>query len=191
MMVPDRAARMTAVLWQWMREDVTLGLRSALLTGVAGSWLMPRILRYVLFRAAGVNTHSPNVFPGMRIVGPPRNLTIGERNCFNAQVYLECVGPITIGDDCLIGMQTIVLTSDHPPQPDGRPQLDPLAGQVVIGDRVWLGARTLVVPNVAIGDDVVVAAGSVVTRDCAAGGLYAGTPARRIRDLASRQAVRQ
>jgi acetyltransferase-like isoleucine patch superfamily enzyme len=52
---------------------------------------------------------------------------------------------------------------------------------VRIGNRVWLGVGVIVLPGVTIGDDVVVGAGAVVTRDCLEPGLYAGVPAERIR----------
>lgn len=53
-------------------------------------------------------------------------------------------------------------------------------GRVVIGNRVFIGAESVVLPNVHIGDDVIVGANSTVTRDLESGGVYAGSPARRI-----------
>jgi maltose O-acetyltransferase len=53
----------------------------------------------------------------------------------------------------------------------------------VIGDNVWLGGGVIVCPNVAIGDDTVVGAGAVVTRDLPAGVVAAGVPARVIREI--------
>jgi maltose O-acetyltransferase len=54
---------------------------------------------------------------------------------------------------------------------------------VEIGSGCWLGTGATVLPGVTIGDGCVIAAGAVVTGDCTADGLYAGVPARRIRDL--------
>lgn len=53
-------------------------------------------------------------------------------------------------------------------------------GRVVIGNRVFIGAESVVLPNVHIGDDVVVGAGSTVPRDLESGFVYAGNPARKI-----------
>jgi maltose O-acetyltransferase len=54
---------------------------------------------------------------------------------------------------------------------------------VSVGNGSWLGTGVTVLPGVTIGEGCVIAAGAVVTADCAPDGLYAGVPARRIRDL--------
>ncbi|WJH37282.1 hypothetical protein N6H14_05985 [Paenibacillus sp. CC-CFT747] len=60
----------------------------------------------------------------------------------------------------------------------------PIGLPIVIGDGVWIGTRATVLPGVRIGDGSVIAAGAVVTKDCAPHGIYAGTPARRVKELA-------
>jgi maltose O-acetyltransferase len=76
----------------------------------------------------------------------------------------------------------MILTATHN-LVDGRVDHRRASRNVEIGDRVWLGARAMVLPGVTVGDGCVVAAGAVVTRDCEPDGVYAGVPARRIRPV--------
>ena len=54
---------------------------------------------------------------------------------------------------------------------------------VKIGDNVWVGARVTILPGVTIGDNVVIAAGSVVTKDCSSSGIYGVIPAKIIKKI--------
>ncbi|HEY0118689.1 MAG TPA: acyltransferase [Cellulomonas sp.] len=111
-------------------------------------------------------------------------LTLGQECFVNNDVYFDCDGDVTVGDATLFAVGVTVLTSDHELR---GPEWDlayspPIARPVTIGSQVWLGARAIVMPGVVIGDECVIGAGSVVTRDCAPGGVYVGSPARRIRE---------
>lgn len=163
-------------------SDLREAARHTLLNTIAGSMIVPRVGRAALYRAAGMPQASLSVSPHCRISGSPNNVSIGRGTYINVGCFLEAYGPITIGNDCAVGMEVLVVTSTHPLNAEG---WDPasVGRPVVIGDRVWLGARCIVLPGVTIGDDVVVAAGSIVTKDCAPGGIYAGAPARRVREL--------
>jgi maltose O-acetyltransferase len=155
-----------------------------LVNGVLGSGLTPRPLRLLGYRLLGARVRSGNIFPGLRVYGSMRNLEIGRRTFLNAECYLEPVGPIRIGEGCQFGPQVMVVTSHHPTLPDGTVSRVAQARAVVIGDRVWVGARAQILPGVRIADDVVIAAGAVVTRDCEEPGVYAGVPARLVRRTA-------
>ncbi|NEB07042.1 DapH/DapD/GlmU-related protein, partial [Streptomyces sp. SID13726] len=72
-------------------------------------------------------------------------------------------------------------TLNHDPDPTRRADMHP--ARVVLGRNVWLGANVTVLPGVTIGDDAVVGAGSVVTRDVPARTVVVGTPARVVRWL--------
>ncbi|MTD57122.1 acyltransferase [Amycolatopsis sp. RM579] len=152
-----------------------------LVNAVLGSALMPRPLRLVGYRLLGARVRSGNIFPGLRVHGPMRNLEIGRRTFLNAECYFEPVAPIRIGEACQFGPQAMIITSHHPTLPDGRVSRVAEGRQVRIGDRVWVGARAQILPGVHIADDVVIAAGAVVTRDCPEPGVYAGVPARLVR----------
>jgi maltose O-acetyltransferase len=163
-----------------LRIELTMLTRRALLNVVAGSSLVPRPLRWLIYRACGADVRTPNVFPGLEIAGRPGNLTLGAGTFINTGCFFELVAPVSIGRDCQFGMQTMVVTSHHETTETGTSRR-PVGRPVRIGDRVWTGARVTILPGVTIADDVVVAAGAVVTADCPEPGVYAGVPARLVR----------
>jgi maltose O-acetyltransferase len=92
-------------------------------------------------------------------------------------VFLDVVG-IDIGDGCQIGTSVQILTADHPRDPDLRRQGLECGKPVRIGRNVWIGSGAIILPGVSVGDDAIVGAGSVVTRDVVPGATVAGSPAR-------------
>ena len=92
------------------------------------------------------------------------------------------VARITIGDDVQIGPLVQLLTPTHPVDAALRRAKWEAAEPIAIGDNVWLGGGVIVCPGVTIGEDTVVGAGAVVTRDLPAGVVAAGVPARVIRE---------
>ncbi len=120
-----------------------------------------------------------------RFAGKPRLLTIGRDVYFNQQVFIEGVAPVTIGDECAMGQQVMILTSHHDIDARGRWAHVASGRAVTIGDRVWIGARATILPGAVIEDDVIVASGAVVTGRCLSGGVYGGVPAKRIRDYSA------
>ncbi|WP_108718942.1 sugar O-acetyltransferase [Miniimonas sp. S16] len=111
------------------------------------------------------------------------NIHVGARTCVNSGLTALDVAPITIGADCLLGPNVQLLTPTHPIDP--RPRRDKLeaARPITLGDNVWLGGGVIVCPGVRIGDNTVVGAGSVVTRDLPANVVAVGNPARVIRTI--------
>jgi acetyltransferase-like isoleucine patch superfamily enzyme len=99
----------------------------------------------------------------------------------NAGCQFQDQGGITIGDDVLIGPQTIIATLNHDPDPDKRGGM--FAKQVVIGNKVWLGARVTICPGVTIGESAIVGAGAVVTKDVPPRTVVAGVPAKVIKQI--------
>lgn len=108
-------------------------------------------------------------------------LEIGDRTFINAGVGIAARQRITIGADVKIGPRTSILDSTyHQLDANDKPgQSRP----IVIGNNVWIGTRCTILPGVTIGDNSVVAAGSVVNKDVPRNTLVAGTPARVIREL--------
>lgn len=84
---------------------------------------------------------------------------------------------IRIGDNVSIGPEATILTLGHDPQ---SPSFANRGGDVVIGDRVWIGYRAVILPDVTIGEGAVIAACSVVTKDVEPFAILAGSPARKI-----------
>lgn len=111
------------------------------------------------------------------------NVTIGARCFANVGLVALDVAPITIGDDVQIGPNVQLLTPTHPVDPDLRRQRWEAAAPISIGHNVWLGGGVIVLAGVTIGDDTVVGAGAVVTRDLPSGVLAVGNPARVVRNL--------
>lgn len=110
-------------------------------------------------------------------------VSIGARTFLNYDCILLDVAPITIGSACQIATRVQLLTATHPIDPEPR-RLGWESGEpIVIGDNVWLGGGVIVCPGVTIGDDTVVGAGAVVTRDLPAAVVAAGVPARVIREI--------
>jgi len=161
-----------------VRDDLIEALRYSYMVKFAGSRLVPRPARYVLYRIAGMRLQMNSIAPGLFVGGPARHLTIGPGTSINVECFFDCLAKVTFGSGVMVGMGVTIVTSDHPIGPDGRPSGEPVGREVVIGDRAWLGARSMILPGVTVGEGAIVSAGSVVTRDCREFGIYAGVPAR-------------
>lgn len=117
------------------------------------------------------------------ICAPGATLSIGEGTYINHSASLVAHERVTVGARCHIGPNVMVTdNSYHRIEPDRRDEM-PESRPVTIGDNVWLGARVIVLPGITIGDDAVIGAGSVVSRDIPARSLAAGAPARVIRTI--------
>lgn len=123
------------------------------------------------------------------IVKPPfrcdygMNISIGARTFMNYECVLLDCNTITIGEEVQIGPGVHIYTAAHPLDARTRRSGLESAKPVRIGNGVWLGGRTVVCPGVTIGDNTVVGAGSVVTKDLPANVLAVGTPCKVIRAL--------
>ena len=111
------------------------------------------------------------------------NLRVGERTFVNFGLVALDVAPITIGDDVQIGPNVQLLTPTHPLEAEPRRAKWESARPIAIGDNVWLGGGVIVLPGVSIGENTVVGAGAVVTRDLPADVVAVGNPARVVRQL--------
>jgi maltose O-acetyltransferase len=111
------------------------------------------------------------------------NIHVGARFYANANCVMLDVAEIRTGDDVMLGPAVQLLTATHPVDPVERVAGRELGHPIIMGDRVWLGGGVIVCPGVTIGDDVVVGAGAVVTRDLPNGVVAAGNPARVIRTI--------
>ncbi len=106
------------------------------------------------------------------------NIHLGRGVFLNFNCVLLDVMPIHIGDGTQIGPAVQIYAADHPREHEQR-----LAGlecgkSVTIGRNVWIGGGAILLPGVIVGDDAVIGAGSVVTRNVAPGATVAGNPAR-------------
>jgi maltose O-acetyltransferase len=119
--------------------------------------------------------------PSLFAVFPGGRLEIGDRTSINYGADFAATRLVKIGADCGIGTHVIIMDNDFHEignrhrMPDSRP--------VVIGDRVWIANRSMILPGVTIGDDAVIGAGSVVVTDIPERSLAMGNPARVIKKL--------
>ena len=112
-----------------------------------------------------------------------RHLLVGAGTFANfGLVALDC-SHIIIGEDVQIGPNVQLLTPTHPLDPVTRREGWESAYPITIGDNVWLGGGVIVLGGVAIGQDTVVGAGSVVTQNLPCGVVAVGSPARVVRSL--------
>lgn len=111
------------------------------------------------------------------------NITIGARTFINYDCVLLDCNTITIGEEVQLGPGVHIYTATHPLDAATRRSRLESADPVVIGDGVWLAGRSVVCPGVTVGENTVVAAGSVVTQDLPPNVLAAGVPCRVLRAL--------
>lgn len=149
--------------------------------------IWPWSVRTYILRVLGVRIGSRSVL-GHRceISGHLGNLIIHDDVYINSYAYMQISALVTIHDGARIGPYFRLLTTLHPTK--NAVIRRQWGGDVYlpssIGRGCWLGIGVTVLPGVSIAEGCIVAAGSIVTTSTTANGLYAGTPARRIKDLA-------
>ena len=140
-----------------------------------------RIFRYIrkfvcrnLFDKCGTNI---NVEAGANF-GTGRGIEIGNKSSIGVRAQIR--GPLSIGDNVMMGPEVVILTSNH--------RFDRLditmdrQGSIIkpvkIGNDVWIGQRVMIMPGVKIGNGVIIAAGAVVTKDIPDYAVVGGVPAK-------------
>ncbi len=121
-----------------------------------------------------------------------RNVQVGRGTRFNGPTYIRGLGELRIGNFCAIAHESRLITSNHAIdymnlQHGLNRQLglqEKVAAKrgIEIGHNVWLGERVMILPGITVGNGAIVGAGSVVTKDVDRYTIWAGNPARRIRD---------
>lgn len=110
-----------------------------------------------------------------------KNITVGKNVFINSCCCFQDQGGIFIGDDTMIGHQVVLATLNHDLDPKRRKDMFP--APIKIGKNVWIGAHATLLAGVTIGDNAVIAAGAVVTKDVAANTVVGGVPAKVIKRL--------
>lgn len=128
-----------------------------------------------------------------------RHTRIGRNFFGNFNLTIQDDAEVTIGDNCNFGPNVTIVTPIHPMVAEERREMEDANGQrkrfcyakpVQIGNDCWFGASVTVCPGVTIGDNCVIGAGSVVTRDIPAGSFAAGVPCRVIREITEADSMR-
>lgn len=112
-----------------------------------------------------------------------KNIHVGEDFLANYNVTILDIAPVYIGDYCLIGPNTLITTVGHPLTPKGRREKKANSKPVKIGNDVWIGGNCTILPGVEIGNNVIVAAGAVVTKDVPDNCVVGGVPAKIIKEI--------
>lgn len=147
-------------------------------------FISPRRRRRLLAKI-NVKSHPQAVVYAGSFFGGGR-VTLGKRVFVNLNCFFDGQAPIAIGDWTRVGPYVKFVTSTHEIRPSSTRifPADRTEGKpVTVGAGCWIGAGATILPGVTVADGCVVAAGAVVTRDTEPDSLYAGVPARKIRDL--------
>jgi len=110
-----------------------------------------------------------------------KNIRIGENVFINACCHFQDQGGVTIGEGCQIGHQVVFATLNHAIEPEKRKSVIP--APIVLGRNVWVGSNATILQGVTIGDNAIVAAGAVVTKNVGANQIVGGVPSRLIRSI--------
>lgn len=125
--------------------------------------------------------------PDTTTVYPPfytnygKNITLGKNVFINHACSILDLGKVTIEDEVMIAPRVNITSENHPVSVADRKTL--VSGEVVIKKNAWIGAGVSILPGVTIGENAVVAAGAVVTKDVPANSVVAGVPAKVVKQL--------
>lgn len=158
--------------------------KNQLILDIQASSLCPLGVRLRILRWWGIDcAANTTIWRNCRFGSP--QIQIGPWCFLNQGVELMSTpdAPIVLGERVAIGMRALLVAAEHeiggPKQRAGTFRSRP----ITVGEGCWIGAKAVVLPGVTIGPGCIIASGAVVTRDCEPNGLYAGVPARRIREL--------
>ncbi|ATO46797.1 hypothetical protein C5L30_000778 [Companilactobacillus farciminis] len=112
-----------------------------------------------------------------------KNIHVGDDFLSNYNLTILDVAPVNIGNNVMIGPNVDIYTVNHPMTAKGRREYLGKGFPVTIGNDVWIGGKVTITPGVTIGNNVVVAAGAVVTKDIPDNVLVGGVPAKVIKKL--------
>lgn len=121
--------------------------------------------------------------PPLRASWGGKNVYMGEYVYANFNLTLVDDGNIYIGDRVMIGPNVTLATANHPILPELRETQMQYNREIHIGRNVWIGSKVVVVPGVSIGENSVIGAGSIVTKDIPANVIAYGNPCRVIREI--------
>ncbi|HSF53732.1 MAG TPA: DapH/DapD/GlmU-related protein [Algoriphagus sp.] len=121
------------------------------------------------------------------IIFPPFYINFGRFTHLGKNVFINhaCsfldLGGITLEDNVLLGPQVKLVTENHPLDPEDRKAL--ICKPILIKKNAWIGAGATILPGVTVGENAVVAAGAVVSKDVSANTVVGGIPAKFIKNI--------
>lgn len=111
------------------------------------------------------------------------NIEVGENFFANYNLVILDVGKVKIGNNAQLAPNVSIYTAGHPIHPDSRNSGYEYGIDITIGDNVWIGGNTCIMPGVKIGKNVVIGAGSVVTKDIPDDVIAFGNPCKVVRNI--------
>lgn len=162
-------------------ERINSLLRDTVINTIAASSLIPLEFRFFIYKMYGVQLSTKKIYPGCFLGG--NNIKIDEGTFINYRCFFDNNGAIEIGKNCWIGMEVMLCTSSHEIGKSEQRAGKEVGLPIKLGQGCWIGTRATILPGVTIGDGCIIAAGAVVTKDCDPNGLYAGVPAKRMKEL--------
>ncbi len=114
-----------------------------------------------------------------------QNISIGENSGIGENSYIVAMDKVTIGDNVMIGPELMLLTGNHGYEDETKLLIDQkiITKPIEIGNDVWIAARVIILPGVNVGNRVIIAAGSVVTKNIPSNVIVGGNPAKIIKTL--------
>ena len=113
--------------------------------------------------------------------GTGKGISIGDNSGIGVNASIR--GPLIIGKDVMMGPDVIILTTSHITTDTDKPMRlqKGVKTKVIIGDDVWIGTRSILMPGIKVGNGVIIGAGSIVTKDIPDYAVVGGSPARIIK----------
>ena len=111
------------------------------------------------------------------------NIEVGENFYTNHNCTILDAAKVTFGKNVFIGPNCVITTAGHPLDKEQRGKGLEFAYPITIKDDVWIGANVTILPGVTIGDETVIGAGSVVTKNIPSGVIAVGNPCKVIRPI--------
>lgn len=136
-------------------------------------------VRKIFYIASGINMpFNSTIHIGASFFNP-QNITIGHDTIIGDHCFLDGRAKLTIGNHVGIASQVLIYNDEHNIHSDN---YENSFGSVEIGDYVFIGPRSIILPNIKIGKGAVVAAGAVVTKNIPDFEIWGGIPAQKISD---------
>jgi maltose O-acetyltransferase len=148
---------------------------------LGGSYFLHNRLRKLLYQTFGLKIDKSVLRPKLFFYSDKVN--IGQGSFVNKGCYFYNTDNVTIGINVYLGPEVMLCTASHKIGESHLRCGEFESKSIFIGDGTWIGARANIMPGVHIGKGCVIAACAVVTADCEPDGLYAGIPAKRIKNL--------
>ncbi len=111
------------------------------------------------------------------------NIETGENFYANYGLTILDVGKVRFGDNVMIAPNVSIYAAGHPIHPASRNSGYEYGAPITVGNNVWIGGSVVLLPGVTVGDNTVIGAGSVVTKDIPANVIAAGNPCKVIREI--------